>query len=417
MKNVIIIGGGIIGLNTAFFLNKAGCKVTVIDRGSESDEFSASYGNAGMIAPSHFIPLAAPGIISKGIRWMLDATSPFYIKPRLNWDLINWGIKFMHSATAENVNRSMKYLLDINLASLQLYRDMAEELPFEFDYKPAGLLMLCKTHQAKKEEEKVGLIARSYGLNAQFLDKAEVNQFEPNVHPDVIGAVFYPDDGFLSPRKLMNGLKKYLKSTGVKMIYNTDINDFKVDKGKIISVKSQEKDFKSDEFVITGGVWTMELAKKLKLKLPMQGGKGYNITIENPETNINYPAVLVEVKSAVSPFSNKLRLAGTMEINGYSLSINKKRIDTIIKTASEYYRFKDDSAFKIVEPWAGLRPVTPDGLPYLGRLKGFKNLSVATGHAMMGLSLGPISGKLIAEIIAGVQPAFDLNLMNPERFS
>jgi D-amino-acid dehydrogenase len=201
------------------------------------------------------------------------------------------------------------------------------------------------------------------------------------------------------------------------MIYNTDINDFEVDKGKIISVKSQEKDFKSDEFVITGGVWTMELAKKLKLKLPMQGGKGYNITIENPETNINYPAVLVEVKSAVSPFSNKLRLAGTMEINGYNLSINKKRIDTIIKTASEYYRFKDDSAFKIVEPWAGLRPVTPDGLPYLGRLKGFKNLSVATGHAMMGLSLGPISGKLIAEIIAGVQPAFDLNLMNPERFS
>ena len=417
MKKVVIIGGGIIGLYSALFLKKEGCDVTLLERSSESDEISSSYGNAGMIAPSHFVPLAAPGIISKGLKWMLDSTSPFYIKPRLNWDLISWGIKFMQSATKENVNRSMKYLIDINLASLQLYQQFAKEAAFDFNYKNAGLLMLCKTHQAKKEEEKMGLIARDFGLPVTFLNKEELNQIEPHVNPDIIGAVKYSGDGFLNPQKLMAGLKKQLKSEGVKMNYGIDITDFETLGNKIKSVRSAKKQYNADEFVIAGGVWSTELVKKLKLKIPMQGGKGYNVTIENPVTKINFPAILVEAKSAVSPFLNQLRLAGTMEIDGYNLEINKKRVNTIVKTTAEYYKFKDDQAFYTAKPWSGLRPVTPDGLPYIGRIKSFNNLSLATGHAMLGLSMAPISGKLIAEIISEKQLSFDISRMVPERFS
>lgn len=413
----MVIGGGIIGLNSAWFLNKAGCDVTVIERGSESDEISASYGNAGMLSPGHFIPLAAPGIISNGLKWMLDSTSPFYIKPRLNKDLISWGIKFIRSATKDHVSRSMRYLKDINLASLKLYQQLINEVSFDFEYRDSGLLMLCKTEEALMKEEKVALSARKLGLEAQILSKKELNKIEPNVHPDVIGAAIYPGDGSLSPWKFMNGLKKQLKLEGVKMIYNSEVIDFEVNKKNVKSVLTKDNMFAADEFLIAGGVWSSELVKKLKIKLPMQGGKGYNVTIENPKTKINYPAILVEAKSAVTPFPKKLRLAGTMEINGYNLSISQKRVNAIIKNSTQYYLLKDEGVFKATTPWAGLRPVSPDGLPYLGRIGEYNNISVATGHAMMGLNMGPITGKLIAEIITGKKPSFDLKLMNPKRFS
>ena len=417
MKKIVVIGGGVMGLCSAYYLQKAGCKVTLVDRDEESASFSASYGNAGMLSPSHYIPLAAPGVITKGLKWMLDSTSPFYIRPRLNSDLVSWGIKFMQSATKENVIRASHFLMDLNLVSCNLYFKIKEDEGFDFELKSNGLLMIFKTRKAKKKEEETAFKSREMGLKVNLLSKDEVHAIEPALRNDVIGAAQYLDDGSIAPWKFMDFMKKYLRNNGVLMHYSKKIEGFRIENEKVQCAYSGINEFEADEFVIAGGIWSMEMAKKLNFRLPMQGGKGYNITIDKPQTKINYPAVLAEANTAVTPFNNKLRIAGTMEISGYDLSITQKRVDTIIQRFSEYYRLKDLPAFKKQNPWAGLRPVSPDGLPYIGRLSSYKNISVCTGHAMMGLSLGPISGKLISEIITETPSDFNLSLVSPGRFS
>ncbi|MBN8649970.1 MAG: FAD-dependent oxidoreductase [Cytophagales bacterium] len=412
---VAIIGGGIIGLSSAYYLNKAGHEVTVIDKGDLSD--GCSHGNAGMIVPSHIIPLAAPGMIAKGIRWMFNSTSPFYVKPRLTLDLLRWGFQFYKHANERHVQAAIPALKELSLYSKTQYQQLATELPFDFGYAERGLLMLYQTAETEHEEAETAAIANAHGVKAQILSAAEVQQLEPNVKVTARGAVYFPGDAHLIPQNLMSQLIPYLKKKGVSFITNTPVDDFSVINGEINSVRTAAGEHHFDEVVLASGSWSGTVAKRLGITLPMQGGKGYSFLLKGVEKNIRIPSIFLEARVAVTPMGNDLRFGGTMEIAGTDQRISMNRVKGIVDAIPRYYPEMKVALPKVEQVWHGLRPCSPDGLPYIGRSQKISNLIFATGHAMMGLSLGPGTGKIVADVFSGKQTEVQLKAFNPERFA
>lgn len=412
---VAIIGGGIIGLSSAYYLNKAGHEVTVIDKGDLSD--GCSHGNAGMIVPSHIIPLAAPGMIAKGIRWMFNSTSPFYVKPRLNLDLLQWGFQFYKHANERHVQAAIPALKELSLYSKTQYQKLATDLPFDFGYAERGLLMLYQTAETEHEEAETATIANAHGVKAQILSAEEVQQLEPDVKVTARGAVYFPGDAHLTPQNLMSQLIPYLKKKGVSFITNTPVEDFSVINGKINSVRTTAGEYHFDEVVLASGSWSGTVAKRLGITLPMQGGKGYSFLLKGVEKNIRIPSIFLEARVAVTPMGNDLRFGGTMEIAGTDQRISMNRVKGIVDAIPNYYPEMKVALPKVEQVWHGLRPCSPDGLPYIGRSQKISNLIFATGHAMMGLSLGSGTGKIVADVVSGKQTEVHLEAFNPQRFA
>jgi len=406
VKNVIIIGGGIIGLCSAYYLAKEGAKVTVIDKSDMLD--GCSYGNAGMIVPSHIIPMAQPGVIHQGIKWMFNAKSPFYIKPALSIDLLSWLIQFYKNSNQEHVNKSMVPLRDLSFLSKELYQDFARSIN-EFRYQEKGLLMLYNTEKVGEEEIKIGKIAEKMGVEVGFLDQQEVKELEKNTNVDALGAVHYKSDAHLSPNHFIAFLKAELNEMGVKMTSNCSIIDFNVSEGKIKELLTNHGNFKADEFVIAAGSWSVEIAKKLGVKLYILPGKGYSFNVENLLLKPTIPAILCEGKVAVTPLGDVVRFGGTLEItNNKDTKINIKRLQGIVEKVNQFYPDLKVDLPETKKVWHGFRPCTPSGMPIIEKSKKIQNLTIAAGHAMMGLSLAPASGKLVSELIMGEKTSLDI---------
>ena len=411
-KEVIIVGGGIIGLATAYYLNLEGHDVSVIDQ--DKIKSGASHINSGYLTPSHIIPLAAPGMISKGFRWMFNNSSPFYIKPRFDLDLVNWGMKFMKSCTSKHVQKSMKSILDINLLSKKLFIEMQQSNTFDFHLESKGLLMAYKTSVAEREEAKAASWAKDLGIIVKQLSKEEILKIQPKVPMEVAGAFMYESDAHTTPELFMNNLKNHLISRGVKFFLDTVVSSFQKKEKKIETLNTNKGIFKADEFVIATGAWTEGILKELGIKLSIQAGKGYSFDVQDI-TGLSIPAILSEAKVAVTPMSGYTRFGGTMEISGINSKINSRRVLSIVNAAKEYYPGIEIPLTSVDKARSGLRPLSTDGLPFIGRHSSFKNLVLASGHAMMGWSLGPATGKLLTELISGYDPSLDLRPYSPER--
>jgi len=412
-KQVVIVGGGIIGLSTAYYAARAGLQVTLLERGS-AHRNGCSFGNAGLIVPSHFVPLAAPGMVALGLKWMWNPESPFYIKPRLSCELWSWCYRFWRSANARHVERSAPLLRDLHVASRACYEEMA--VSGAFGLEKQGLLLLCKTTHALDEEAKTAEVARRLGMPAEVLDARAVAALDPNVHMDIVGAVYYPKDCHLAPHRLMAWLQERVEALGVRACWQTEVTGWQIQGRRIQEVHTTQGDFSADDYVLAGGSWSPTIARHLGLRLPMQAGKGYSLTLTNPRRLPRISALLTEARVAVTPIGSSLRFGGTMEIAGLNEAICARRVQGIVKSVSAYYpEFMADD-FTGVDPWCGLRPCSPDGLPYLGRPARYENVVIATGHAMMGISLGPITGRLVTEIVQNAKPSFDLTLLSPDRF-
>ncbi len=411
-KSVLIIGGGIIGLCTAYYLQKEGCQVTVIDQSDISS--GASFVNAGYLTPSHIIPLASPGMITKGIKMMFNATSPFYVKPRLDSDFLKWALAFKKSSTKVNVEKAIPILRDLNLLSKDLYFDLYTDDAFDFHLEKKGLLMYYQTDKAGEHEIKVAKRAIKEGLEAKILNLDQVKKLEPNVDLNIKGAIHYICDAHTTPREFMQQMYLYLKNKGVIFYTNEKVVSLKLDSNKLTKVTTEKREILTDEVTIASGSWSPELTKQLDLQLLVQAGKGYRVDVKR-ELKITMPAILMEAKVAVTPMHGFTRFAGTMEIGGINHSINPVRVKAIANAAELFYDGLKIEQSEIDNAACGLRPVSPDGLPFIGRLSKIKNVTVATGHAMMGWSLGPATGKLIAEIITEKERSMDVNLLRPER--
>ncbi len=411
-KEVVIIGGGIIGLSCAYYLLKEGHKVTVIDKSDIKS--GASFVNAGYISPSHFIPLSAPGIITQGIKWMFDSSSPFYVKPRLDSEFLKWAWAFKKSATNSHVEKSIPVLKESLILSRDLFQEIKNSNEFDFQFERKGLLIAYQTEKAGEEEWKVGKRGIKEGLKVINLSPSEVKKMEPNVDFNIKGAVFFQDDAHMTPEEYMQKMYAYLMNKGVTFYTNEEVVDLQVSNQKITEITTNNRMLKADEVVFAAGAWTPLLAETLGNSLLVQAGKGYRINAAR-DTGITIPTILSETKVAVTPMNGFTRFAGTMEIGGINHNINPLRVKAIANAASSYYRGIKIKETEIKEATCGLRPCSPDGMPFIGKSSKCKNLTFATGHAMMGWGLGPVTGKLVSEIISDKKTSLNLESFHPDR--
>lgn len=412
--SVTIIGAGIIGLCSAYYLQKEGFNVTLIDQGDLLNNCSS--GNAGMIVPSHFVPLAAPGMISKGIKWMFNSQSPFYVKPSLNPKLISWGLKFWKYANQQHVDRAAGPLRDLHLLSKQLYDELAKTPELNFGLEKKGILMLYKTQAAADEEIHMALKAQKLGLEVDVLNAGAAQQLEPETELSVLGAVHYRCDAHLSPGTLVNQLIAYLKNKDVAIITNCKVQGLSIQNQQVNEINTNKGNFKADAVVMTGGAWLPELAQQAGLNIPIMPGKGYSFMVE-PFHPIHHPALLLEARVAVTPMEGQVRFGGTMEIAPINHRINMNRVQGIVNAIPEYYPDYHVAVPQVQKIWYGFRPCSPDGLPYIGRSQKLRNLVVAGGHGMMGLSLAPVTGKLVAELVNESELSVQIANYQPDRFN
>ncbi|TAN19823.1 MAG: FAD-dependent oxidoreductase [Chitinophagaceae bacterium] len=415
MNKVGIIGGGVTGLCAAYYLHKEGLDVTVIDEGDLTS--GCSYLNAGMIVPSHVVPLAAPGVVSKGLKWMFKPDSPFAFHFSAHKELIRWLWLFNRSAKEKNVQQAVPYLRDISWLSKSLYRQFSREGGFDFGYAERGLMMLYQTAEAEKEEKITADIANKAGVKATILSAGEVQKLEPELKVDVRGGIYFPGDAHLDPGKFMYDMKLHLKNERVHFILGNKVTGLKVNNNKKVLLKTLQGNEEYDEAVIACGAASGMLLKTLPFSLPIQGGKGYSLTLKEVPKNIHIPSLLIEGKVAVTPMGNNLRVSGTMEIGNNSGRINERRLLGILHTLFQFYPELKEAKIDAKQAVSGLRPCSPDGLPYIGRLKKFPGIVIAAGHGMMGMSLGPATGKLVSEIISGKERSMNINAFDPGRFA
>jgi D-amino-acid dehydrogenase len=415
-RGVVVVGGGVVGLCAAYWCAQKGHRVVVLERGAPERDDGCSFANAGMVVPSHIVPLASPGVVGQGLRWMWNPASPFHVKPRLSGDLLDWGWKLWRAATRDHVERAAPVLRDLHLASRTCYEQWAAQWDDAFELVERGLLMLCRTEHGLEEETAAAGRARRLGIAADVLTSNEVAELEPGLRTTVAGGVHYALDAHLTPHKLMAALRRECERLGVELRHHTEVRGWRASGRRVGAVQTSSGAVEADEFVLCGGIWSMGLARELGLRLPMQAGKGYSLTLDDPPTRPRTCAILSEARVAVTPMASALRFGGTMEIAGIDESVNPVRIDGIVRSVGAYLPDFAPSTFASAAVRTGLRPCSPDGLPYIGRFARFENLSTGTGHATMGLSLAPITGKLIAELISGEPPSCAIEALSPDRY-
>lgn len=413
-KQVTIIGGGVIGLCSAYYLQKEGYEVTVIDKGDITD--GTSFGNAGYVSPSHFVPLATPGIVAQGLRWMLSSSSPFYIKPRLNLDLIKWLMTFWKQANAQTVKQNVPPLNDILQLSRELTSDIKNDIGNNFRMQEVGCFMLYKSATTEKHEIELAKEAAELHIETRILNAQEVQAMEPDVQVDVKGGILYPIDCHMHPGDFMRSLKTHLQKAGVKLQLNTTVTGFEKNGNTVTAVITNQGKFECSQLVLASGSWLPVVSEKLGVSILLQAGKGYSMTYENIQRNLRYPAILVDKRVAMTPMGADLRMGGTMEISGLNSPLLIKRAHAIYSGAKAYYPDLPVDVMPKEKIWYGLRPLTPDGLPYIGHHSKYSNLVIAGGHAMLGLSLAAATGKLVEELVAKKKTTIDVKAFAPERF-
>lgn len=411
--DVLIIGGGSIGLNCAYYLLQAGRKVTLIDSGNIAD--GSSTGNAGHIVPSHIIPLAAPGVITQTIKWLLrPSTSPFGMQFSYAPEYLSWLFRFVRNCNQDNVDRALVPLKALGTLSAENYAQIIADEGIACNYQREGLLFLYRDGAALDAAEKEAELLRSHGVVATIIDQQELRRIEPAVTDAVLGGILYPEDSNLNPGLFLNQLAARVRSLGARVHEHCPVQQLRVSGSRVCGVMTGCGEFLPEEIVLAAGSWSPEVVKGLQMKLPVQAAKGYSITMAAPLKTFRHALLLGEQRIAATPMGDLLRFTGRLELSALDRTVSHWQIQAIMRAARRYLNFP--RLPKAVTTWAGLRPTSPDGLPIIGRSDLYHNLILATGHAMLGLSLGPGTGQLVTEMVCGQKPIIDLGPFSPSRF-
>jgi D-amino-acid dehydrogenase len=410
-RSALVIGGGVIGVSSAYYLARDGWEVTLLEKGEICA--GSSYGNAGLIVPTHLVPLAAPGVWWQGVKWMLNSESPFYIKPRASLELARWLWRFRAACTPGRVRRAMPLLRRLSVESLELYREFAEK-DLDFGFRQAGSLTVFATPEGLAHGREEARLLREGGASVEILDGTQARSLEPALQSGVVGALHGREDALLVPDRFVKGLAKLAESGGVRVLTGTEVIGFRTSGGRITGVETTRGKFSADTVVLAAGAWSPGVARTLGLRVPIQPAKGYSLTYRRPARAPSIPLLPAEGRFSVTPMGEFLRFGGTLELAGMDLSINRRRVEALRRKALQCIEGGED--LELLEIWRGLRPCTPDGLPLVGCPRGFENLVMAAGHAMVGMSLGPSTGKLVARLAGGSTPPADVHLLDPDRF-
>lgn len=411
MKRVLIAGGGIIGLVSAYYLSEAGHEVSIIDQFDFKS--NCSPGNAGLIVPSHFIPLAAPGIVKQGIKWIFNPASPFSMNFKPDLKLLKWGLRFWAASNSRHVEKSAPVLLAFTKFSKELYQDLQPVLP-EIKLKYNGLIMLCRTQEKLEEEYKVAQMANRLGYRAEHIGIEDIRELQGNNNIDALGGVYYPGDAHLLPQNFVDALLGLLAEKNVRLLSNVRLEQISRYGNSVRSVLTNQGEFSFDELIVATGAFSNSIFKQLNIRTLVQSGKGYSFEYSRNDL-LKVPAILSEARVAITPYSGYTRIAGAMEIGSLSPRIKRKKVEGMVQSTRKYFPgFTPD----IPNPelvWTGFRPCSFDGLPYIGRIHNLENVILATGHSMMGITLAPATGKIVAELVSGDPVSFDISLFKPTR--
>lgn len=413
-EKIIIVGGGVIGLSAAYYLQKGNYNITIIDSGDITD--SCSFGNMGLLAPSDFVPLASPSAIAEGLKSLLNRASPVYIKPRLNLSFLKWALHFYKSSTQQNVDKNTPHLRNLLNLSRKLINEIRDDIGDVFEMEEIGCMQMYRSQKLYEQKLRIMDAQDESGIKVERLDQEELQRREPDVELDIYGALLFKSDAHLHPGKFMIVMKNYLEKKGVIFQLNTKVIEFEKSERAIKSVITDKGIFSANYILLSTGSWMSQLTKKLGINLLLQPGKGYSYTYDYMEKNIRYPALLMDAHCAITPWNHALRIGGTMEFSGINNKILINRMYNIYKSVKLFYpglKIDFPSRDKI---WTGLRPVTPNGLPYIGHVDSFDNLFIAGGHAMLGISQGAATGKIISDLVERRVPEIDINAFKIKRF-
>lgn len=401
---VIVIGGGVIGAASAYFLSKAGWSVAVIERG----EFgrACSHGNCGLVCPSHVLPLAEPGAIGRTVKALFQKNSPFTIKPRLDPQLWLWLLKFARRCNRRDMLAGGRALQSMLNSSMALYRELIAAESIDCEWEKRGLLYVYRSAVDLDAYTEIDhLLREEFDLSAMRYDGEATQKLEPALQPGVAGAWFYNTDAHLRPDKLLSGWRHVLERRGVEIREHCELLEIAAEGRRATQIRTATGDLAADVFVVATGALTPLLHRQLGCRIPIQPGKGYSLTMPRPAICPTIPLIFPETRVAVTPMQTGYRLGSTMEFAGYDETIREPRLELLKAGARPF--LKEPYCEPIVERWFGWRPMTWDSLPYIDRCPGKENLYVAAGHNMLGLSMAPATGKLIAELVGGETPHLD----------
>ncbi|MCH8824032.1 MAG: FAD-dependent oxidoreductase [Planctomycetes bacterium] len=411
-EHCVVIGAGIIGISSAYYLAKRGYQVTVIERGEIGN--GASFGSAGIIAVGH-PTMPRPGLVSQTLKWMVDKTSPIQIKPRLSLELAKWLWQFRGACNAKHEAHCMDILSTLGLISKECFDSIVNEENIDCDYRTEGWYEVYRTTNGMKQGHADAQLLGKYNIDVDVLGGQEMRDSEPMLKPGVVGAIHYVQSALADPQRFLVGLADAAVNKGVNLLTNTSVTSLKLRSGECVGVVTKEQGvIEADTVILAAGVWSTQLAKSVGVNVPMQAGKGYHRNVTCPELCLTNTCVLAESYTAAAPMSGYLRLSGTVELSGINHRLNSKRLEMLTQGASEFLEGMEQT--EIISEWCGLRPCTPDGLPVIDWAPGVQGLFLATGHARMGFTLGPATGKLVSELILGDSPCVEPHALKADRF-
>ncbi|MFF2315260.1 NAD(P)/FAD-dependent oxidoreductase [Arthrobacter sp. NPDC058097] len=391
--HTVVIGGGVIGLTQAYHLAREGESVTVID--ARATGLGASEVNAGWIVPAEAAPVPGPGVVLQSLKWMLRPDSPLYIRPSMKPDFLKFMLGMWRRSNFQDQRAGFEGHLRLAHNTIESFDEYRAD-GMDFEMHNEGLLMaFTKKENLEHHLDNLDL-PKSFDLDPQVLIGDDVRNHEPLLTDAVYGGIYFPQERHVDPGAMVTALHKRLVELGVEIIEHSPIDRVTFRGNSVAAVHSGEQKFAGDRFVLAAGAWTGPLSKLFKQYIPVRPGKGYSVEV--PAYGLKGAINLSDAKVAVTPFNARLRLAGTMEFGGLDEKINQVRIDAILRAPRAYFRNWAPPA-EPVTPRAGIRPMTPDGMPVIGALGSLDNTYVSTGHGMLGVTLAPGSAAAVTDLI------------------
>jgi len=411
-SDVLILGGGIIGLASAYYLAREGVQVRVIER--DKIGAGASSGNCGFVFTSDLPPLCAPGAVTHEMAQMLVGKSPLYIKPELDFEKARWLLGFALKCSRGHLEHAVAARETILRYSAALYANLFDSGEINGGREQNGVLMVCRTRAGMQRYGRTNALLKPYGLEATPYRGTALTKLEPALREDLYGAWHHPDDFHLRPERLVADWRAALEQRGVSLVEDCSVESLAGDRHAVCGVVTAQGEFTADRYVVALGAWSRQLARRLAVRIPVQPGKGYTLTMQRPAVCLQIPCYMFETNVVATPWKDAYRLGGTMEFSGYGLTLNRRRIARIKKSAAIY--LKEPFGHPLLEERSDLRPMSYDDLPIIGRPGNHDNLILATGHGMLGISMAPGTGKLVADLVREVEPEIDPGPFSPDRF-
>ena len=411
--SAVVVGSGVIGTACAYYLQRSGWKVTVIDRGAPAS--GSSHANCGFVCPSHILPLAEPGMVGKALQSLFQRNSPFAIKPRFDPALWSWLLRFARRCNERDMIAAARGIQPLLLSSLELYRELIRGESLDCEFEERGMLFAYRSKAELEAYEATDeLLGGMFNCPARRLDPDELVAMEPALKPGLAGGWYYHDDAHLRPDRLMMTWHQVLEKGGAAIRGNCALEAFDGPNGRAATARTAQGKVTADVFIVATGAWTPRLNEQLGCRIPIQPGKGYSLTMPRPSACPRIPMIFPETRVAVTPFQSGYRLGSTMEFAGYDESIRPERLQLLRDGAEPYLR--EPYCDPVEEQWYGWRPMTYDSVPIIDRSPRYDNVYIAAGHNMLGLSMAPATGKLVAEVVTGSSPHIDPSPYRVSRF-